>query len=439
MTMNNSNVLILGAGMTGLAAGWSSGLPIYEAAEEPGGICSSYYVCPGDHTRLHQVPADGEAYRFEIGGGHWIFGGDPAVLRLIQRLAPVKRYSRRSSVYLPDSDCFVPYPLQNHLRYLRPEVAAQSLAEIVAGLRSQAEVRTLAEWLEKSFGPTLGELFFYPFHELYTAGLYRRIAPQDAYKSPVNLNLAIRGAFSDAPAVGYNTTFIYPEEGLNVLSQCLAAGCNVHYGKRVVYIDPRKREVHFEDGTAWVYETLISTLPLNRMLDMTQLSVNAETDPSTAVLVVNIGAVKGPRCPEDHWLYVPQSRAGFHRVGFYSNVDPSFLPMSRRKRGDAVSIYVEKAYPDGVRPSAAEMSVIGEQIVAELQEWGWIETAEVVDPTWIDVAYTWSWPGSTWKTEALRLLDEHNIVQVGRYARWVFQGIADSLRDGLYVGGTTKG
>jgi hypothetical protein len=113
--------------------------------------------------------------------------------------------------------------------------------------------------------------------------------------------------------------------------------------------------------------------------------------------------------------------------------------MSRRKRGDAVSIYVEKAYPDGVRPSAAEMSVIGEQIVAELQEWGWIETAEVVDPTWIDVAYTWSWPGSTWKTEALRLLDEHNIVQVGRYARWVFQGIADSLRDGLYVGGTTKG
>ncbi len=70
--------LILGAGVTGLAAGYASGLPVYEAASAPGGICSSYYVRPGSTQRLSQAPADGEAYRFEIGGGHWIFGGDPA-------------------------------------------------------------------------------------------------------------------------------------------------------------------------------------------------------------------------------------------------------------------------------------------------------------------------------------------------------------------------
>src|SRR5271157_1710 len=82
--------LILGGGMTGLAAGWASGSPVYEAEEAPGGICSSYYVRPGSRERLHDSPQDGEAYRFEIGGGHWIFGGDPAVLRFIRRLAPVK-------------------------------------------------------------------------------------------------------------------------------------------------------------------------------------------------------------------------------------------------------------------------------------------------------------------------------------------------------------
>ena len=38
---------ILGGGITGLAAGLSSGLPVLEAAPEPGGICSSYYVRPG--------------------------------------------------------------------------------------------------------------------------------------------------------------------------------------------------------------------------------------------------------------------------------------------------------------------------------------------------------------------------------------------------------
>ena len=58
----------------------------------------------------------------------------------------------------------------------------------------------------------------------------------------------------------------------------------------------------------------------------------------------------------------------------------------------------------------------------------------MVDPTWIDVAYTWSWPGSTWRVKALKALEEHGIYQVGRYARWVFQGIAESIKDGFIAG-----
>jgi hypothetical protein len=76
--------------------------------------------------------------------------------------------------------------------------------------------------------------------------------------------------------------------------------------------------------------------------------------------------------------------------------------------------------------------------VAELQAWGFIEEAEVVDPTWIEVAYTWSWPGSRWKPEALRRLQEADIFQVGRYGRWIFQGIADSIRDGFYAGSSMR-
>src|SRR5271165_1782430 len=110
-----SRILILGGGMTGLAAGYASGFPVYEAKEAPGGICSSYYMRPEGQERLHSAPADGEVYRFEIGGGHWIFGGDPAVLRLVRTLAPTKAYERRSGVFFPDEDLYVPYPLQNHL------------------------------------------------------------------------------------------------------------------------------------------------------------------------------------------------------------------------------------------------------------------------------------------------------------------------------------
>jgi protoporphyrinogen oxidase len=424
--------VIIGAGMTGLAAGMASGFPVYEAAPSPGGICSSYYIRPGSLDRLTQAPPDGEAYRFEVGGGHWIFGGDPAVSRLVRSLAPVTSYQRRSSVYLTQEARRIPYPIQNHLGYLEKGVAAKALAEMALAPSMQPE--TMAQWQRQYFGQTLDDLFFAPFHRLYTAGLWEQIAPQDSYKSPVDLANAIRGAFESTPSVGYNTRFVYPTEGLDVLAGRLAQRCEVRPGKRVVKIDPLRKDIRFDDGTSAPYETLISTLPLNVMLQLTGMSVGSRPDPFTSVLVLNIGAKKGGRCPDDHWLYLDGSESGFHRVGFYSNVDASFLPASSRMAADRVSIYVERAYPGGARPGRREIESYGASVGAELQRWGFIDEVEVIDPSWVEVAYTWSWPRSRWKQQALSILAQHDIEQVGRYGRWIFQGIADSIRDGLYVG-----
>lgn len=432
-------VLVLGGGVTGLAAGYISGVDVYEAAERPGGICCSYYVRPGARERLASAPKDGEAYRFEVGGGHWIFGGDPLVLDFIRAIAPIKYYVRQSAVYLPDWERFVPYPIQNNLRFLDRQIASQILQEIVMRRSVPSEWRTLSDWLRASFGPTLCELFFEPFHELYTAGLFRAVAPQDAYKSPVDVSLVVGGAFDEVAEVGYNRTFVYPVEGLNVLTERMAARCRVQYGKRVVRIDAEAREVYFDDGTYEGYEELISSLPLSKVMEMAGLDVGERAGPATAVLVVNVGAVRGPKCPSVHWVYVPRSRAGFHRVGFYSNVDVSFLPASVRQRGSHVSIYVEKAYREGTRPSNSEIARVCSEALGELQEWGWIAEAEVVDASWIDVAYTWSWAGSKWREKALKVLEERGIFQVGRYGRWAFQGIAESVRDGLIAGSVVRG
>jgi protoporphyrinogen oxidase len=423
--------LILGAGMTGLAAGIASGLPVIEAAASPGGICLSYRLRPGDEQPLPEDTAEDEVYRFENGGGHWIFGGDPAVLQFIRRLVPVQHYQRRSSVYFPDTGRYVPYPIQNHLRYLDKPVALGALEEMA---RPAPAGKTMADWVTGNFGETLAGLFFAPFHDLYTAGLYPEIAAQDSYKSPVDLGLALQGAFSDAPPVGYNTTFVYPQGGLNLLARRMAAQCNIDYGRRVTGLDTRARKLRFADGGERSYRRLLSTLPLNEAMDMAGLSVPARPDPHTSVLVVNIGAVRGEHCPDDHWLYIPFSDAGFHRVGFYSNVDRSFLPASARASGDRVSIYVERAFPAGGRPNDQAIARYCTAVVEELRRWGYIGTTEVVHPTWVEVAYTWSWPGSGWKQQAIRALEEVGIYQVGRYGRWVFQGIADSIRDGFIAG-----
>ena len=73
-------------------------------------------------------------------------------------------------------------------------------------------------------------------------------------------------------------------------------------------------------------------------------------------------------------------------------------------------------------------------MIAELQSWEFIGELEVMDSTWIDVAYTWSWPRSEWAPSLLRELEGRDIFMIGRYGRWAFQGIADSIRDGLRAG-----
>jgi protoporphyrinogen oxidase len=426
---------IIGGGMTGLAAGLTSGLPVFEAADTPGGICSSYYMRPGGAERLTEEPPDGEAYHFEYGGGHWIFGGDPAVLQFMRRQVGLESYARKSSVHLVDRGVYVPYPIQNHLRVLGEAVSARALTEMA---RPAGPFRTMREWMHEYFGPTLCDIFFYPFHDLYTAGLYDRVAPQDAYKSPVALPLAIQGAFSDVPAVGYNTRFVYPREGLNTLARRMAGNCDMRYKKRAIHIDSGDHIVHFDDGSNAGYDRLLCTLPLNKTLEMAGVSVEVPADPYSSVLVVNVGATRGPACPDDHWLYYPRSHSGFHRIGFYSAVDARFLPKSARAANDRVSIYVERAYPAGAQPSEADTQAYTAAVVGELADLGFIASVEVADATWIDVAYTWSWPGSRWRELALRRLEEHDIYQVGRYGRWIFQGIADSIRDGFIVGSSFR-
>ena len=423
--------------MTGLAAGLVSGQPVFEKQSYAGGICSSYYVRPHTTERLHSAPADGDAYRFEIGGGHWLFGGDPLVLQFIRRTTAVRRYERRSSVFFSRNDRMVSYPIQNHLAALGSDVANRALAEMRDGDRRNGPDGTMAEQHLRVFGSTLYGMFFRPFNERYSAGLYSRISPQDQHKSPVDLALAARGASGSTKAVGYNTTYLYPVDGLDALARGIANRVDVRYGLEAVRIDLDARVVHFDEGSEVPFDRLISTLPLNTMLRLTNASLPCEDDPYTSVLVLNIGAVKGRRCPDDHWLYVPDAESEFHRVGFYSAVDSSFLPTRSRERGGRVGIYVEKAFVGWEpRPSAEACRAYSEAVVREFQAWGFIEDVEVVDPTWIDVAYTWTWPGSTWRKDALTWLDDHGVSQVGRYGRWVFQGIADSIRDGFIAGGS---
>lgn len=416
--------IVLGAGVTGLAAAATLRVPLYEQAELPGGICRSYYVKPGGSEILSRAPGDEEAYRFEVGGGHWMFGGEETTMAVLARRAKLRTYSRRAVIRLGRLGKTVSYPMQANVSALGPDWE-ERVARDLGGVRASADdVVTMRDWLLYRFGPSLCELFFFPFNDRYTAGLTGTIMPQDDYKSPPR----------ETPQ-GYNSTFCYPDGGLDRLVDSLAGECDLRYGKQLVKIDADSHELVFSDDTKAGYSHLVSTLPLHQMLQMAGVDSPVEADPYTSVLVVNIGAQRGPSCPDAHWQYEPDSESLFHRVGFYSNVDVEFLPSDRRHGATHVSLYVERGFPGGVRPDKEAAELYRASVVQELQERGYIGEVEAIDSSWVDVAYTWRLPGSDWQARGLKALADIGIFQLGRYGRWKFQGIAESIREGSMVRG----
>lgn len=436
--MGSDEVVILGGGMSGLAAGLASGAQVYEAGPRAGGLCASYYVAPGGTLRQFQPPPDGDAYRFEIGGGHWIWGCDGLVERFVSSLASLESYTRKAGVYLAASRQYAAFPLQYHLNALGNEVAGRALAEMVEGAARPGHGESMRAWYHSRFGSTLEQLFFASFQSLYTAGLWEEIAPEDGDKSPLDLPRVISGALGLLPPAGYNARFLYPREGLGALAEKMAERCRICCNQPVAGIETANRRLRFADGSSRSCGLLISTLPLFRTLELAGLRVMAPADPYVSVLVLNVGGRRGASCPEEHWLYISGARSGFHRVGFYSNIDRGFLPQSLRRSPEAVSLYVEKAFPGGVRPSPGQIEECAAQVISELRAWDWLDAVDVADPTWIEVAYTWRRPQSRWPELALQALERQGIYSIGRYGRWATgllqQGLAQALEMGFQAG-----
>lgn len=436
-------VIILGAGVSGLGCAFASGLPVYEAADHPGGICSSYYQIPGDETHYFSRPPEAACYHFEHGGGHWIFGVPEVFKEFLTSLAELRTYERKTgAIFLNHGNLFIAHPVQNDLaafdKYI-PNFSETVVREIEANYGKEFSGSTMSDWLKHTFGESLYNEFFAPYVERYTAGLMRTVAPQDLHKAPMNLEHVRNGAnklYETGKDVGhdsYNPTYIYPTQGMNTLISAFSKKCDIQYGKKAIKIDTKSKVVYFSDGSEAQYDRLISTLPITQMLALSETIIDEETPPHVSTLVLNIGAIRGANCPEEHWLYFPTSSAGFHRIGFYSNIDDQFHPQSpdEKKR---VSLYVERAYSGQTKPSETDITQYMTEVVKELQSLGYVTEVEVLDPSWIDCAYTCELPDSQWRNKALATLNTLGITSLGRYGRWRSQGISESLGEGLLLG-----
>lgn len=270
---------------------------------------------------------------------------------------------------------FAPYPLQYNVHNLPADIRR----ECVIGLAKAATRLTPApeanfrDWIVNAFGDGLAKHFMLPYNEKVWAHpletmqfgwIAERVPRPDLVRVLTNLLDS-----KDDDGWGPNARFRYPAEGgTGRIWRRIADRVGrdrFRFGKTAARIDSRARQIDFADGSRDRYDTLVSTMPISRLVelsDLDELKPAAAQLSSSDVHVVGLGiAGELPSQFVDRkWIYFADPSLPFYRVTVLSNFAPANAPAGHW------SLLAEIAHSKH-RPVAAA-SIVEEVIAGFLRE-----------------------------------------------------------------------
>ncbi|MFN0131728.1 MAG: protoporphyrinogen/coproporphyrinogen oxidase [Phycisphaerales bacterium] len=347
---HSPRLLILGAGPTGLGAGYRlhelghRNFSIYERSPHVGGLASSF--------------TDSAGFTWDI-GGHVLFSHYRYYDELFDRLMRGEFTLNNRESWVRILDRWVPYPFQNNIRYLPREAALECILGLVRAqsasggpARAIADAANFGELNRALFGEGIDRLFMRPYNfkvwahppeMLSKAWIGERVAVIDMERALRNLVLE-RDDFGWGP----NNQFRFPHRGTGDFYQRFVPVLSEHLrlGVGIVAIDPATRTVRLSDGTTDRYDLMLSTMPLDLLCrDVVGGSAGegdgrgggVPTDVRDAATglkhssghMVGIG-LELP-CPSTRsWMYFPEDNCPFYRVTYLSNYSPFMTPDPKR-------------------------------------------------------------------------------------------------------------
>jgi protoporphyrinogen oxidase len=334
-------------------------------------------------------------------------------------------------VYL--NNRIIPYPVQYNVKYLPAVLRIKSLTGSL--IKGKKEPRNLEEWFIYNFGWGLHSIFFKPYNEKLWKYPLKKIVP-DFLTSYVPKSS--RG--SKEKSIGYNAEFLYPKKGIGELMSSLSKGIKVSRGEvrkvdeKYVYFDSKKTK----------YENLVSTIPLPEFLNM--LSMYEEKfEPKNgdlvwnSVLCLNIG-VKGKlsfgdsmkrsknsnlKPTEFHWIYFPDKGLPFYRVGSLSNISSQFSPEG------CSSIWVEISY----RRNKPKDDIV-DVVIRNLVQMGLFKKEAIDHISELDIPYAYPIYDENREKilkEIQNFLNRFNITLAGRFGKWQYSYIEESILEGKRI------
>lgn len=403
--------LILGAGLSGISFALFSKNDDYlilEKTDNYGGYCQTFHE--GD-------------YIWDYAGHFYHFKTEELRNLFLSEVEEDQKLERDKVTKIFYKDKLIDFPFQMNIHQLEKEEFIDCLYDLYTKTEKE-DYTDFLDMLYGKFGASTTEKFLKPYNEkLYAIDLKKLDKDAMGRFFPYADFDAIIKNMKKSEFNSYNAKFWYLKEGTQYFIDKLYKkldSSKFRFNTEVKEINIKEKYVVTSNVEKIYYENLINTIPLDKAFKMIGSMNNLVNDMSyNKVLVFNLGFEKPSKNYKDeHWLYFPDKSLNFYRVGFYNNILGQ----------DKLSMYVELGFSKDANPDIEKEL---KEVLNGLEKVGIKDHDNnlkaynhiMMDPAYVHISTE---VGEQIEKE-LKELEKANFYTLGRYGKWTYNSMEDSM------------
>jgi protoporphyrinogen oxidase len=414
-------ICILGAGIAGLACsyrlkGQGVNSIVFESRSTWGGLCDNFEI---------------KGYRFDR-FIHLSFSKSDYVNNLFLKHP---HYKHKPLAYNYADGYWLKHPVQNNL-YPLPEFEKNKIIESFMSIRPQeaSSIDNYEAWLRAQYGDYFAEIYPLRYTKKYWAIMANQLETKwvGGRMSTPSIDEVMYGATHEqTPNAYYASEMRYPKKGgYKAFLQDLRKDSEIHFNKKVVQIDPKLKQLTFEDGSTQGYDILVSSLPLPELAHMVVGAPPAIKNAAkgllhTSAYLVSLGFNK-PNIPKHLWFYIYDENILPARVYSPSLKSPDNAPAG-------CSSFQAEIYFTQEQSLAYTQAEVLEKTISDLIDMGLFSRQDLVVQDirlekYANVVFT----HGIYETRDLirTYLNELGIYTIGRFGEWDYFWSDQSLLSG---------
>lgn len=402
--------LIVGAGISGLSVATRvDDYLIIEKEKEIGGLCKT-------------VKKNG--FIWDYSGHFFHFKNEKIKKQFIDNLNNEDIVVKEKNTKIHNKNIHIDFPFQKNIHQLDKEDFINCLYDLYFR-KDTNNYENFEQMLYGKFGQSITDMFLKPYNQkLYACNLNTLdVDAMGRFFPYADIDDIIRNMKYQNNS-SYNETFLYPQKGAYSFIEKIYSKIDsnkIWKNCELLSIDINKHVAQTTKGTI-AYEYLINTIPLNKFCD----TLNIKWDEHLSfnkVLVFNMGFDKKSQFKDIHWMYFPENKFNFYRVGFYDNI----------LEQDRLSIYVEigfSSYENIDKKKELEKVLEGLRTANIIKEHQLLDYHMVViDPAYVHINKI----SEEFKKNIFKLFNRNGIYSIGRYGKWTYCSIEDCIVDAIEV------